>query len=69
MRIYFYQSRIICHRITSAKIIKLKKSDQIRNQFKFPIKFLGIGEGIEDLKVFDKKAFVESLFKLEDIEK
>ena len=36
--------------------------------FKFPIKFLGIGEGIEDLKVFDKKAFVEDLFKLEDIQ-
>jgi len=28
---------------------------------------VGIGEGIEDLKVFDKKAFVEDLFKPEDI--
>ena len=36
--------------------------------FKFPIKFLGIGEGVEDLKVFDKKEFVEDLFKLEDIQ-
>ncbi|MBP3202714.1 MAG: signal recognition particle-docking protein FtsY [Bacteroidales bacterium] len=40
----------------------------IVDQFKFPIKFLGIGEGIEDLKVFDKKEFVEDLFKLEDIQ-
>ena len=39
----------------------------IVDQFKFPIKFLGIGEGVEDLKVFDKKEFVEDLFKLEDI--
>ena len=36
--------------------------------FKIPIKFLGIGEGVEDLKVFDKKEFVEDLFKLEDIQ-
>ena len=40
----------------------------IVDQFQIPIKFLGIGEGIEDLKVFDKKAFVEALFKLEDIQ-
>ena len=40
----------------------------IVDQFKFPIKFLGIGEGVEDLKVFDKQAFVEDLFKLEDIQ-
>ena len=40
----------------------------IVDQFRFPIKFLGIGEGVDDLKVFDKKAFVESLFNKEDIE-
>ena len=40
----------------------------IVDQFQFPIKFLGIGEGVEDLKVFDKKEFVEDLFKLEDIQ-
>jgi fused signal recognition particle receptor len=38
------------------------------DQFRFPIKFLGIGEGIDDLKVFDKKEYVESLFRKEDIE-
>lgn len=40
----------------------------IVDQFKIPIKFIGIGEGIEDLKVFDKKEFVGSLFSKEDIE-
>ena len=40
----------------------------IVDQFRFPIKFLGIGEGIDDLKVFDKKEYVESLFRKEDIE-
>lgn len=40
----------------------------IVDQFKVPIKFIGIGEGIEDLKVFDKKEFVGSLFSKEDIE-
>ena len=39
------------------------------DQFKVPVKFIGIGEGIDDLKVFDKKAFVESLFSLEDLKK
>ena len=35
----------------------------ISDQFKIPIKFIGVGEKIEDLKVFDKKEFVESLFE------
>jgi fused signal recognition particle receptor len=39
----------------------------IVDQFKVPIKFIGIGEGIEDLKVFDKKEFVGSLFSKDDI--
>lgn len=41
----------------------------IVDQFKVPIKFIGIGEGIDDLKVFDKKEFVRSLFAKEDLEK
>lgn len=39
----------------------------IVDQFQIPIKFLGIGEGMEDLKVFDKKEYVESLFRVEDL--
>ena len=60
--------------VTALAVTKLDGSAKggvvvgIVDQFKFPIKFLGIGEGIDDLKVFDKKAFVESLFKLEDIQ-
>ncbi len=34
----------------------------ISDQFKIPVKYIGIGEGIEDLQVFHKKAFVNSLF-------
>ena len=40
----------------------------IVNEFKVPIKFIGIGEGIDDLKVFDRREFVNSLFSKEDIE-
>ena len=40
----------------------------IVDQFKVPIKFIGIGEGIDDLKVFDKREFVGSLFSKEDLE-
>lgn len=36
----------------------------IANQFKIPVKFIGMGEKAEDLIVFDKKAFVEGLFRL-----
>lgn len=34
----------------------------ISDQFKIPVKFIGVGERIEDLQFFDKKEFVESLF-------
>ena len=34
----------------------------ISDQFQIPVKYIGIGEGIEDLQIFDKRAFVESLF-------
>ena len=37
------------------------------DQFQVPVKFVGIGEGIDDLKVFDKKEFVGSLFSKDDI--
>ena len=40
----------------------------IVDQFKVPIKFIGIGEGIDDLKVFDKREFTASLFSKEDLE-
>lgn len=34
----------------------------ISNEFKIPVKYIGVGEGIEDLQVFDRKDFVEALF-------
>lgn len=36
----------------------------IANQFKIPVKFIGVGEKMEDLLVFDKHEFVDSLFNL-----
>ncbi len=36
----------------------------IAHQFKIPVKFIGIGERMEDLLIFDKKEFVQSLFNL-----
>ena len=61
--------------VTALAVTKLDGSAKggvvvgIVDQFRFPIKFLGIGEGIDDLKVFDKKEYVNSLFKKEDIDK
>jgi fused signal recognition particle receptor len=34
----------------------------ISDQFKIPVKYIGLGEGITDLQLFNKKEFVESLF-------
>lgn len=34
----------------------------VSDQFNIPVKYIGIGEGIDDLQLFDKKAFVDSLF-------
>lgn len=35
----------------------------ISDQFKIPIKYIGVGEGMDQLQVFNKVAFVESMFK------
>ncbi|MEO6133338.1 MAG: signal recognition particle protein Srp19, partial [Saprospiraceae bacterium] len=40
----------------------------ISDQFKIPIRFIGVGEKIDQLQVFNKKAFVESMFKSSSIE-
>ena len=41
----------------------------IANQFNIPVKFIGVGEKMEHLLVFDKHEFVDSLFNLEKKEK
>ena len=57
--------------VTSLAITKLDGTAKggvvlaIANQFKIPVKFIGIGEKIDDLLIFDKKEFVDSLFKLD----
>ena len=35
----------------------------ISDQFQIPVKYIGVGEGIEDLQVFNKYEFVDSFFK------
>ena len=37
----------------------------IANQFKIPVRYIGVGEGIEDLRTFDAKDFIEALFDKE----
>ena len=54
--------------ITSLVVTKLDGTAKggvvlgISDQFKIPIKFIGIGEGLEDLQLFNKKEFVNSFF-------
>ena len=55
--------------ITSLAVTKLDGTAKggvvlgISDQFNIPIKFIGIGEDVEDLQIFDKKEFVDSFFK------
>ena len=37
----------------------------ISDQFKVPVKYVGLGEGIDNLQVFNKTEFVDSLFKMD----
>ena len=55
--------------ITSLAVTKLDGTAKggvvlgISDQFNIPIKFIGVGEGIDDLQVFNKIEFVDSFFK------
>lgn len=55
--------------VTSLAVTKLDGTAKggvvigISDQFRIPVKFIGVGEGIEDLQVFNKFEFVDSFFK------
>ena len=59
--------------ITSITVTKLDGTAKggvvvgLTDQFEVPVRFIGTGEGIEDLKQFDRDAFVASLFNPEDL--
>ncbi|MGK0414541.1 MAG: fused signal recognition particle receptor [Polaribacter sp.] len=55
--------------VTSLAVTKLDGTAKggvvigILNQFQIPVKYIGVGEGIDDLQVFNKVEFVDSFFK------
>ena len=55
--------------VTSLAVTKLDGTAKggvvigISDQFQIPVKYIGVGEGIEDLQVFNKIEFVDSFFK------
>lgn len=59
--------------ITSLVVTKLDGTAKggvvvgVSDQFHIPVRFIGVGEGIDDLRMFDKSSFVDSLFKAEDL--
>lgn len=61
--------------VTALAVTKLDGSAKggvvigIVDQFRIPVRFIGVGEGVDDLKVFNKKEFVDSLFSEEDFGK
>ena len=54
--------------VTGMAITKLDGSAKggvvigVSHQFKIPVRYIGLGEGMEDLQPFDRKEFVDSLF-------
>ncbi len=56
--------------VTSLAVTKLDGTAKggvvigISDQFQIPVKYIGVGEGIEDLQVFNKYEFVDSFFRL-----
>ena len=60
--------------VTARAVTKLDGSAKggvvigIVDQFRIPIRYIGIGEGVDDLKVFDKKEYIDNLFNKEDLE-
>ncbi|MDE5550393.1 MAG: signal recognition particle-docking protein FtsY [Bacteroidaceae bacterium] len=54
--------------VTSMAVTKLDGTAKggvvigISDQFKIPVRYIGLGEGMEDLQAFNRKEFVESLF-------
>ncbi len=58
--------------VTSLAITKLDGTAKggvvigISDQFKVPVKYIGVGEGIEDLQIFNRHEFVDSLFRKEE---
>jgi fused signal recognition particle receptor len=56
--------------VTSLAVTKLDGTAKggvvigISDQFQIPVKYIGVGEGIEDLQVFNKYEFVDSFFKV-----
>ena len=60
-------------KVTSLALTKLDGSAKggvvvgIVDQLKVPLKYIGIGEGVDDLKLFDRKEFAESLFDISSI--
>ena len=54
--------------VTSLAITKLDGTAKggvllgISDQFQIPVKYIGVGEGIEDLQLFDKSNFIQTLF-------
>jgi fused signal recognition particle receptor len=55
--------------VTSLAVTKLDGTAKggvvigISDQFQIPVKYIGVGEGIDDLQVFNKNEFVDSFFK------
>ena len=61
--------------VTSLAVTKLDGTAKggvvlgIVDQFRIPVKFIGIGEGVDDLQTFDKREFVNSLLSRADLKK
>jgi fused signal recognition particle receptor len=61
-----FQKVILCTGIILAKLDGSAKGGAIipiKQQINLPVKFIGVGEKLEDLEVFDPEVYVEALFE------
>ena len=63
-----YKRQTQATQVTSLTITKLDGTAKggvvigISDQFRIPVRYIGIGEGIDQLRMFDRKEFVNALF-------
>lgn len=61
LRLYnFFERQLTCSTISDDTIIISQVS--VVDELGIPVKFVGVGEGLEDLQPFDPEAFVDAIF-------
>ena len=53
--------RLLAHVVTQQRDCRLRRKLALERELGVPIRFIGVGEGLDDLEVFEPNRFVERL--------